>query len=105
MLPNRGADNCVRFLLSSGSNLGWSGSSRHGGACHQPAVGFAVPMLIGTVSAALIFVVLLLSGPETEGKSVGGRRSQLIVRLRREFYRQGCPSGSALSVALPSSWR
>jgi len=30
--------------------------------------GFAIPMLVGTVGAALIFVVALLIGPETMGK-------------------------------------
>jgi hypothetical protein len=36
-------------------------------AARQPS-GFAVPMLAGTVGAALIFIVSLLLGPETKGK-------------------------------------
>lgn len=36
-------------------------------AAGQP-LGFAVPMLISTVGAAIIFVVVLLFGPETKGK-------------------------------------
>jgi SHS family lactate transporter-like MFS transporter len=36
-------------------------------AATQPT-GFAIPMLVGTVGAALIFVVALLFGPETRGK-------------------------------------
>jgi SHS family lactate transporter-like MFS transporter len=36
-------------------------------AAAQP-LGFAVPMLVSTVGAALIFVVTLLFGPETKGK-------------------------------------
>ena len=36
-------------------------------AVGQP-LGFAVPMLISTVGAAIIFVVVLLFGPETKGK-------------------------------------
>jgi SHS family lactate transporter-like MFS transporter len=36
-------------------------------AAGQPS-GFAVPMLVGTVSGALVFVVALLFGPETKGK-------------------------------------
>jgi SHS family lactate transporter-like MFS transporter len=36
-------------------------------AAGQPS-GFAIPMLIGTVGATLVFVVSLLLGPETKGK-------------------------------------
>jgi MFS transporter, SHS family, lactate transporter len=36
-------------------------------AATQP-LGFAVPMLISTVGAAVVFVVALLLGPETKGK-------------------------------------
>ena len=36
-------------------------------AAGQPS-GFAIPMLVGTVGAALIFVASLLCGPETKGK-------------------------------------
>jgi SHS family lactate transporter-like MFS transporter len=36
-------------------------------AVAQPS-GFAIPMLVGTVSGALVFVVALLLGPETKGK-------------------------------------
>jgi SHS family lactate transporter-like MFS transporter len=36
-------------------------------AVGQP-LGFAVPMLVGTCGAALVFVVALLMGPETKGK-------------------------------------
>ena len=36
-------------------------------AAAQPS-GFAIPMLIGTVGATLVFVVSLLLGPETKGK-------------------------------------
>jgi MFS transporter, SHS family, lactate transporter len=36
-------------------------------AASQP-LGFAVPMLVGTVGAALVFIVSLLLGPETKGK-------------------------------------
>jgi MFS transporter, SHS family, lactate transporter len=36
-------------------------------AVTQP-LGFAVPMLVSTVGAALVFVVTLLFGPETKGK-------------------------------------
>jgi SHS family lactate transporter-like MFS transporter len=36
-------------------------------AAGQPT-GFAIPMLVGTVGAALIFVASLLCGPETKGK-------------------------------------
>ncbi len=36
-------------------------------AAGQPA-GFAVPMLVGTVGAAVVFVLSLLCGPETKGK-------------------------------------
>jgi MFS transporter, SHS family, lactate transporter len=36
-------------------------------AASQPS-GFAIPMLIGTVGATLVFIVSLLLGPETKGK-------------------------------------
>jgi MFS transporter, SHS family, lactate transporter len=36
-------------------------------AAVQPS-GFAIPMLVGTVGGALVFVVALLLGPETKGK-------------------------------------
>ena len=36
-------------------------------AAGQP-LGFAVPMLISTCGAALVFVLALLIGPETKGK-------------------------------------
>jgi SHS family lactate transporter-like MFS transporter len=36
-------------------------------AAGQPT-GFAVPMLVGTVGGALVFIVALLLGPETKGK-------------------------------------
>jgi hypothetical protein len=36
-------------------------------AAGQP-LGFAVPMLIATSGAALVFIVALLIGPETKGK-------------------------------------
>ena len=38
-------------------------------AATQP-LGFAVPMLVSTVGAALVFVVTLLFGPETKGKAL-----------------------------------
>ena len=36
-------------------------------AAGQPS-GFAVPMLVGTVGGAVIFILALLLGPETKGK-------------------------------------
>jgi MFS transporter, SHS family, lactate transporter len=38
-------------------------------AATQP-LGFAVPMLVSTVGAALVFVVTLLLSPETKGKAL-----------------------------------
>ena len=37
-------------------------------AATQP-LGFAVPMLVSTIGAALVFVVTLLLSPETKGKT------------------------------------
>jgi hypothetical protein len=48
-------------------------------ACHVPSLalfaatqplGFAVPMLVSTVGAVLVFVVTLLLSPETKGKAL-----------------------------------
>jgi MFS transporter, SHS family, lactate transporter len=40
-------------------------------AANQPS-GFAIPMLVGTIGGAVVFIIALLLGPETKGKELVG---------------------------------
>ena len=67
-IPDRGAGDRVGLLLPPRGDLGgFTGPLLALFAATQP-LGFAVPMLVSTVGAALVFVVTLLFGPETKGK-------------------------------------
>ena len=68
-------------------------------AVGQP-LGFAVPMLISTIGAALIFIVSLLIGPETRGKVLVPQltllqRCRVTATARPSF---GRPRGSCRKV-------
>ena len=67
-VPDRGAGNRERFLLPPGRDFRRLGGAGPGLFRDDLHLGYAVPMLIGTVVAAVSVVIALLLSPETKGK-------------------------------------
>ena len=59
-----------RVLLSPGRDLGWLVApvfAYFATTCH---LGYAIPMMVGTIAAATSFAVAIIVGPETKGKEM-----------------------------------